>query len=127
MKQVQVRIGSNPEFDRAVAVRIMEIAAEAKTSLSYTEVIKGLNSTPALVRQHPSGLFLAGTCSRNSYIYTILSILQNQDWLKAGHNSTVRTRTYGHSDTKNYSLTDAGIAALQNKDAITLQPEVRKK
>jgi hypothetical protein len=84
-----LQIGKNTEFDKEVAARMLELMAQARAPLLYSNLIEGLNGKPELTSQLPylPRLFRAGA-GKEGYLKNMLQALEDQRLIETSRRPT---------------------------------------
>ena len=109
-----IRVGQKPEFDQAVARKILEIISSSPTPMVFSHILRDLNGAPDLVMEHPQKLFTANT-GPTGYAYRIIDALEQEGLLATTRQQTRFSRKFRTKDALHYGITDTGRDALSHE------------
>jgi len=116
MTRVTVNVGKNPDFDKDVALTILDILLNSKAAVIYSGIILGLNRSP-VANQHPGKLFHAETSYKSTYVGQIVHFMKEQGWVEE-----VQVQSKPHGGTtiniRGFIITEAGKEAKSKGDQI---------
>lgn len=109
------RIGNDKEFDREVAIAILEILEKTLKPMCYDDITELLNRKSDLTFRLPSKIFILGSNAKTSYVAEIAEYLKSQNFIREERGQGKEFFGFNTSNKPIFCITDTGKEILLRK------------